>query len=311
MSAASRVLLLGGSGFIGSSVAAALSARGMALTVQTRRLARASELSVLPTVNVVEADPHDEAALARLVPGHDAVVNLVGVLHAPFEAAHVELPARAARLAARAGARHFVQFSALGAAMTAPSAYLQSRERGEAGAHRAAEGSAMQVTVLRPSVVFGESDRFLNLFATLLRWSPLLPLGSPSALFQPVWVEDVARAVVHCLTEPAAAGHTWPLAGPRIYTLRELVELVMRLSGHHRPILPLGPGLSMMQAAVFEHLPGRLITRDNVLSMRVPNTSETAFPFGPAHDIETTAARWLGAVRMADPYGPARTRAGR
>jgi NADH dehydrogenase len=311
MRQAARVLLLGGGGFIGSSVAAALSARGMNLTIQTRRMTRASHLTPLPTATLVEANPHDEAALARLMPGHDAVINLIATLHAPFEAAHVEFPAKAARLAAASGVTHFVHFSALGASMTAPSAYLQSKERGEAALHNAAGGSGMSVTVLRPSVVFGEHDKFLNLFAALAKWSPFMPLGSPSALFQPVWVEDVARAVVVCLENPAAQGGTWNLVGPRIYTLRELIEFAMRASGHMRPILPLGPSLSMMQAAVFEHLPGKLIARDNVLSMRVPNTSDAPFPFLAAHDLETTAARWLGEAKTADPFAPTRERAGR
>lgn len=306
-----RVLLLGGGGFIGSSVAAALAARGMVITVQTRRFTRASHLSPLPTISLVEADPHSDAALKRLMTGHDVVINLIATLHAPFETAHVELPARAARIAAASGVAHFVHFSALGAAMTAPSGYFQSKERGEAGLHNVSGGSGMTATVLRPSVVFGEHDKFLNLFATLAKWSPFVPLGSPSALFQPVWVEDVARAVLECLENPDAQGGAWNLVGPRIYTLRELIEIVMRLSGHARAILPLGPSLSMLQAAVFEYLPGKLITRDNVLSMRVPNTADAPFPFFPAHDLETTAARWLGAARVADPFAHARERAGR
>ncbi|MBL8513678.1 MAG: NAD-dependent epimerase/dehydratase family protein [Betaproteobacteria bacterium] len=306
-----RVLLLGGGGFIGSAVAAALAARGIGTTVQTRRIVRASHLSPLPTVGFVQADPYDDAALNRLMPGHNAVVNLIATLHAPFEAAHVDLPARAARVAAASGVTHFLHFSALGAGLTAPSGYLQSKERGESALHNVSDGSGMTATVLRPSVVFGEHDNFLNLFGTLAKWSPFIPLGSPSALFQPVWVEDVARAVVECLENPTAQGGTWNLVGPRIYTLRELIGLVMRLSGHRRPILTLGPSLSMMQAAVFEHLPGRLITRDNVLSMRVPNTSDAPFPFFAAHELETTAARWLGAAKFADPFASARERAGR
>ncbi|MBL8515114.1 MAG: complex I NDUFA9 subunit family protein [Betaproteobacteria bacterium] len=305
------MLLLGGGGFIGSSVAAALAAQGIGVTVQTRRLARATHLTPLPTVSIEEANPHREGDLVRIMPGHQVVVNLIATLHAPFETAHVELPAKAARIAAASGVDHFLHFSALGASMTAPSQYLQTKERGEVELHKAADGSGMSVTVLRPSVVFGERDQFLNLFATLAKWLPFLPLGSPSALFQPVWVEDVARAVLACLRNPAAQGGTWHLVGPRIYTLRELIQMVMRLSGHERPILPLGPALSTLQAAVFEQLPGRLITRDNVLSLRVPNTSDAPFPFFPAQDLETTAARWLGAARLADPFEPARARAGR
>ncbi len=306
-----RVLLLGGSGYIGSSIAAALCGQGIQVTVQTRRAARASHLTTLPTLAIAEAGIDDEAALARLMEVHDAVVNLIATLHAPFEELHVHWPARAARIALKCGVQHFVHFSALGAAMTAPSAYLQSKERGEVDLHKVTDGQRMAVTVLRPSVVFGAHDKFLNMFASLVRWSPVVPLGSPSALFQPVWVEDVAQAVLKCLTHVPAGGGTWNLVGPRIYTLRELLELVMRMSGQVRPIVPLGPSLSMLQAAIFERLPGKLISRDNVLSMRVPNTSDAPFPFFAAHDLETTAARWLGPAGTIDPYAPARGRAGR
>lgn len=311
MKAGTRVLLLGGSGFIGTSIAGALAANGANVTVQTRRTANATHLTTLPSARVVHADPYHDSDLARAMEGHDIVINLIATLHAPFEAAHVELPTRVARHAGNLGVKHVVHFSALGASMTAPSQYLQSKERGEAELHKVADGKGLTTTVLRPSVVFGARDKFLNLFASLARWSPVIPLGSPGALFQPVWVEDVAQAVWMCLSNSAAAGGTWNLVGPRIYTLRELLDLVMRLTGHHRPILPLGPAASMLQATVFEHLPGKLITRDNVLSMRIPNTSDTPFPFLIPHDLEITAARWLSPAGLADPFGPARERAGR
>ena len=291
-----KVLLVGGSGFLGAAIAEQLVRKGIAVTVPTRRAERAKHLLVLPTVEVVEADVHDADRLAELVCGNDAVINLVGILHGDFEREHVALPRQIAEACVSTGTQRLIQMSALNASITGPSAYLQSKDRGEAAVLDVAiRHPALNVTLFRPSIVFGESDRFLNMFATLVNFSPFVPLGSPDARIQPVWVEDVARAVVRSLAMRETFGHTYPLVGPRVYTLRELLQFVMRLTGHHRPILGLGTGLSALQAAVFERLPGKLITRDNVRSMSIPNTSSKPFPaiFGEAHAMESIVPGYL------------------
>ena len=291
-----KVLLVGGSGFLGASIAEKMVQMGILVTVPTRHQERAKHLWVLPTVQVVEADVHDADRLAELVCGNDAVINLVGILHGDFEREHVILPRQIAEACISTGTTRLIQMSALNASITGPSAYLQSRDRGEAAVlDVAARHPALNVTIFRPSVVFGEHDRFLNMFATLSRLSPFIPLGSPDARFQPVWVEDVARAVVQSLSMRESFGHTYPLAGPHVYTLRELLEYVMHLTGHHRPIIGLGSGLSALQAAVFERLPGKLITRDNVRSMSIPNISSEPFPaiFGAAHAMESIVPGYL------------------
>jgi NADH dehydrogenase len=307
-----RVLLLGGSGFIGSAVAARLVADSMEVNVPTRRLTRAMHLALLPTARIIEADIDAAGVLESLTEGMDAVVYLPGILHGDFETVHVALPERAACAAAAARASHFVHMSALGAAMTAPSRYLQSKERGEAALARVAQTfQDLRISILRPSVVFGERDRFLNLFASLAALTPVIPLASPGALFQPVWVEDVARAVHCCLTDPHAAGRGWPLVGPHRYTLRELVELVLRLTGRRRVILPLSEGLANLQAAILERLPGKLLTRDNLASMRVPSISDVAYPFGVPGELETIATRYLSRTPLVDDYLRGRATAGR
>jgi NADH dehydrogenase len=291
-----KVLLVGGSGFLGASIAAQLVRQGIFVTVPTRRKARAKHLLVLPTVEIVEADVHDAGRLADLVRGNHAVINLVGILHGDFEREHISLPGQIAEACVSTGTTRLIQMSALNASITGPSAYLQSRERGETAVMELARRHrALNVTVFRPSVIFGERDRFLNMFATLIKFSPLVPLGSPAARFQPVWVEDVARAVVQSLSMRATFGHTYALVGPHVYTLSELLELVMHVTGQHRPIVGLSDGLSALQAAVFERLPGKLITRDNVRSMSIPNTSSEPFPaiFGEAHSIESVVPRYL------------------
>jgi uncharacterized protein YbjT (DUF2867 family) len=273
-----KVLLLGGSGFIGRHVAAELARRGIKTTVPSRRRERAKHLILLPTVEVIEADVGAKGALERLARGHDALINLIGILHGPdFERAHVELPLSAVAACRASGVKRLVHMSALGASRDAPSAYLRSKGRGEQAVIDAAD---LDVTVFRPSVVYGPEDRFLNTFATLARFSPVLALPCPQARFQPVYVADVARAIATSLGLPASHGRRYDLAGPREYTLRQLVELVCEFTGRRRVVIGLPPFLARLQARVLEALPGPLMSRDNLLSMSVPNTTGAAFAFG-------------------------------
>ena len=170
------------------------------------------------------------------------------------------------------------------------------------------------MTILRPSVIFGRGDGFLSLFARLAPTLPVLPLGCAGARFQPIWVEDVARVAVHCLNDPATAGNSYELCGPTIYTLAELVQLTCSVIGVRRRILPLPSDLALLQAALLEQLPGRLMTRDNVRSMSVDNVCGCAFPaafgFRPAA-LEAVAPSYLGAGTARARYDLMRGRAGR
>jgi NADH dehydrogenase len=272
-----NVLVIGGSGFIGRHVVRQLAASGRQVRVPTRRRERAKDLILLPTVDVVPADVHDDASLERLVVGTDAVVNLVGILHGDFQKAHADLPRRIIAACGKTGVHRLVHVSALKADASAPSAYLRSKAQGEAHV-RQAQSDALQTTIFRPSVVFGREDRFLNLFAQLARNVPVLALASPDAKFQPVHVLDVARAISLSVAQPATFGQTYELCGPKVYTLRELVEYVVQALQLRRPVFGLNPSLSMLQAFVLEHLPGTLMTRDNVRSMQVDNVCGCPFP---------------------------------
>lgn len=292
-----KVLLLGGSGFIGASVAEQLSAQDFFVTVPTRRRERGKHLFLLPTVDVIEADIFDAVQLEELLSHHDAVINLTGILHGDFERVHVTLPKLVAQACVKAGVKRMINMSALNADIDGPSEYLRSRGRGEAVVRAVANANpALSVTIFRPSVVFGENDRFLNMFAGLLKVFPLIPLGSPDAKFQPVWVEDVARAIITSINLPAAKSQTYPLVGPRVYTLRELIEFVATVTDKRRAIVGLGPMLSMLQANVFGMLPGKLITPDNVRSMSLQSTSDQPFPslFGHAAAMESVVPAYLG-----------------
>jgi len=288
-----NILLIGGSGFIGRHVASRLAADGRRLVVAARRRQRARDLILLPTVDVVDADVHDGATLERLMAEQDAVINLVGVLHggrAPagaaygpeFARAHVELPRRIVRAAAQAGVRRVLHVSALGADPRGPSMYLRSKADGEA-AIKAATGIAS--TIFRPSVVFGRDDSFLNLLAGLAAWLPVLPLGCADACFQPVWVEDVAAAIVNAVDNEACFGKVYELCGPRVYTLQELAGFAARASGHPRRIVALPPGIARLQARLMELMPGApLLSRDNLDSMKINNVASQQ-PYVPAPEL--------------------------
>ncbi len=311
------VLVVGGSGFIGRHVLNVLATRGIRATVPTRRRDRARHLILLPTVDVVQTDINAPGVLENLVGQSDAVINLAGVLHSrragaagggrygqEFFAAHVELPLHIIAACRGAGVRRLVHMSALGASRNAPSEYLRSKGVGE-DAMLAADDLA--VTVFRPSVVFGPEDRFLNLFARLAAFSPVLPLACPAARFQPVFVGDVAQALTRSLDERDAAGRSYDLAGPREYSLREIARYVCRLSGRRRLVVGLGDRLSRLQAAVMEKMPGRLLTPDNVLSMRVPSVSSAPLPFGIVPTaLEAVVPLYLGHAAPRERLGALR-----
>ena len=287
-----RVLVVGGAGFVGRHVVNLLAARGIHATVPTRRRERAKHLILLPTVSVVEVDVSAPGVLERLATQCDAVINLAGVLHsrparAPSEgggifgrdffAAHVELAQHIVSACRSAGVKRLLHTSALGASRDAPSEYLRSKGAGEEIVLAADD---LAVTIFRPSVVFGPEDRFLNMFAKIAALSPVLAVACPEARFQPVYVGDVAQAFGRALNERDAIGSSYELCGPREYSLRQLVQYVCRVSGRRRLVIGLGDRLSWLQALVMEKMPGRLLTRDNVRSMRVPNVSGALLPFG-------------------------------
>jgi len=298
-----RILVLGGTGFVGRSLCERLAARSPSgrIVVPTRRPQHGNHVRSLPTVEVVVADVHDDAALARLLVGVDAAVNLVAILHgsaAAFEQVHVALPRRLAQACLKAGVRRLVHVSALGVGPSAPSNYLKSKTAGEA----VLEQAGLDLTLLRPSVIFGADDRFMNVFAQLQGLAPVIPLAGSSAQFQPVWVDDVASAITACLDRADTIGRTYECAGPGVYTLSRLVYLAGLWSGHERPQLPLPAALGRLQALVMEMLPGQpLMSRDNIDSMRVPNVATGTLPgldaLGiAATPLEAVAPSYLGAM---------------
>lgn len=295
-----NIFVPGGTGFVGAHVCEKLVRAGWRVTMPTRRRINAKAIMHLPNLTVLELDVHDDAALNQALAGHDALVNLVAILHgtqSAFEHVHVALPRKLAHASALHGVKQVVHISALGADALqpeqAPSMYLRSKGEGEAVLLQAATGAgagiAAQVTfdlsILRPSVIFGAEDKFINLFASLQKVFPVMPLAGASAKFQPVWVQDVAQAVVACLsgvsTQPSP--RTIEVAGPEVFTLKQLVQMAAKLSGvaggFGRPVIGLPDWAGRLQATLMGLAPGQpMMSLDNLDSMKVPNVASGKLP---------------------------------
>jgi len=315
-----KVVLIGGSGFLGGWVANRLSPHGVRILIPTRRRDHHKAMTIVPTVDVLQADANDPATLRALLAGVDVVVNLVGILHdgdgsAPygkrFAAAHVELPKKILAAMRETGVRRLVHVSALKAAPDAPSAYLRSKAEGEAIVRAAMNDYG--ITIFRPSVIFGPGDSFLNTFAGLLRALPVIPLAGARARFQPVYVGDVADAIVGSLGDMRTYGQTYELGGPQIYTLREIVEFTGQIIGRRRRVIALSAGLAHLQARLLSLLPGPLMSPDNLRSMQVDNVCDgtLAYPDWHPQSLAAVVPTYLSTVSPRLRFDSYRQRAGR
>ncbi|WP_440224288.1 complex I NDUFA9 subunit family protein [Dokdonella sp. MW10] len=271
-----RVVILGGTGFIGSRLVPRLHADGHRITLLSRNRDVHRELGVLPRVRLENADPYDRKTLERHLAGADAAINLVGILNEPgsdgsgFRRAHAELTTTLVAACTAARVPRLLQMSALRAGEGA-SHYL--RTRGEAEA--AVRASRLAWTIFRPSVVFGPGDGLFFRFAQLLRIAPVLPLARAGTRLAPVYVGDVAEAFARALAHRHTAGHVYPLVGPRAITLGDLVRWTAQLIGRRRLVIGLPDALGMLQGRVGEWLPGKPVSRDNVRTLMLDSTSET------------------------------------
>jgi NADH dehydrogenase len=312
------IAVIGGSGFIGSHLINALVELGKKVRVGTRRRYNARHLTLLP-IDVIETDVFDPVQLALFVENADAVINLVGTLHGrrgnpygpEFAKIHVELPTRIVAACEGKGVHRLIHVSALNADPNGPSMYLRSKGDGE----KAVRASTLATTVFRPSVVFGPEDEFLNKFAFLQRVFPMIPLAMPDAKFQPVFVADVAKAIVNVLDLDASIGRVYELGGPSVYTLEQLVKYCGTVIGKDARIIRLPDALARLQALTFEMAPGEpVISRDNLDSMKVD--SVMTGPIAPELDIdpasiETIAPVYLTGASLRSRFNTFRANAGR
>ncbi len=288
-----RITVVGASGFIGRYVVKRLAGEGAVILACARHARDAGFLRPMGDVGQVagfDLDITDEKAVAAVVAGSDAVINLAGILFERgkqrFDAVHHKGPAQLARLAKAAGVRHFVHLSAISADPAAPAAYARSKAAGE----EAVRAAFPEAVILRPSLVFGPEDGFFNRFASLARYTPVLPLiGGGHTKFQPVYVGDVAAAVATVLTRADAAGARFDLAGPAVFDMKQLFEMMLHVIGRRRPLLSVPFGLASFKALFLELWPNPLLTRDQVRMLRRDAVATPGAPGLAALGIVPTA----------------------
>jgi uncharacterized protein YbjT (DUF2867 family) len=268
------IVVLGGTGFLGTRLVARLIKDGHQVTVLSRDRERHKHLLVLPGLALENCDVYQEPQLSERFRGKDVVINLVGIRNergfggSGFRRAHTELTQHVLQAVRSAGVARLLQVSALKASPDAPSYYL--RTKGEAEKLIRDQSTALDWTILQPSVMFGPGDSFLNRFAGLLAAIPFaFPLARANARLQPVWVDDVVDALLRCLHGGANSRQTYELGGPQIYSLREIVGLVATLTGRRRWIVGLPNFLGRIQAFFMNFLPGRPFSGDNFRTLGV------------------------------------------
>jgi len=268
MATRSVATVFGGSGFIGRYVVKRLAAAGHIVRVAGRDMEASKPLMMAGRVGQVVplyVSLSNQGAIERAVEDADFIVNLVGILaegrKGDFQRVQAEGPARIARAAAAAGVQRMVQVSAIGADAASPSLYAQTKAAGEAGVHASLPGA----TILRPSLVFGAEDKFFNRFGSMAMTLPVMPVIQGGTRFQPVYVGDVADAVMAALVQEDVAGQTYELGGPKVWTFRELLAWILHETHRNRPLVNIPMGLARFQARLGELLPGKPLTRDQLL----------------------------------------------
>ena len=307
------VTVVGGSGFIGRYIVHDLAQRGWRVRVAVRNTDRA--LFLRPMGGVGQIVPifcniRDDASVAASVAGSDMVINLVGLLYErgrqTFAAAHSEGAPRVARLAKEAGVGRMIHVSAVGALRTSPSKYAKTKAEAEEGVLAAFP----EATILRPSIVFGPEDGFFNLFARLSRYAPALPLiGGGRTRFQPVYVGDVAAAVMACLDDPKTEGQTFELGGPKVYSFKELMALILKETRRKRALISVPWSIAKLQGSVLSMMPKPLLTRDQVVLLQSDNVvaedAKTLADLGiEATPVETIVPTYLDKYRVGGRYAP-------
>lgn len=311
-----RIVLLGATGFVGHHLLPALTSAGHECVVLARSPQRCRELSVIPGVELRRLKGFEVEKLTPEFMSADAVINLVGILNESgrsgkgFHRVHVGLVENVIAACKASGVRRLVHVSALNAGKGS-SHYLVSKGQAE---ERLREADGLDVTIIEPSVIFGEGDAFFNRFAALLEIAPALPIACPNAKMQPVWAGDVVAAMTLSLADVETFGATLIVVGPEVYSLRELVEYTARAAGLKRKIIGLPDVISRIQGYLMDFVPGKPFSSDNYKSLQIDNTSveNSLWRFGISpRPLESVVPGYLRGSPHQHRLNEYRNRAGR
>lgn len=313
MKAKHKITILGGTGFVGRHLCNALAQYPCEVTVLTRNPARHRELSVLPNVKLKAVDIFNRDALTNALYECDTVINLVGILNArgknTFQKVHVELVQYLLHACQQQHVLRLLHISALNASLNAPSEYL--RTKGQAEKYiQAANSLNFHTTIFQPSVIFGEGDHFFTLFAKLIKCSPgILLLPCADSLHAPVYIGDVVQTILRSIDNKQTYGQIYPLSGPEVFSLKELVKITAYTLERKCYVIGLGPQLSKLAASVLQYFPGKPLTPDNYLSSTLPSVAKENFP--AIFDVEPLSVHnvipsYLSKEALIDTYAPFR-----
>ncbi len=295
-----KILLLGGSGFVGHHLAMKLAARDYSITLPCRWPHRQSELKILSNLSLCQANIMDQSELTALCAGHDVIINLVGILNEnrknSFRRIHVDFVKSIVSACQTHKIRRLLHISALGADHARGSShYLRSKGEGENLIHTFGQMD-LEVTSFQPSVIFGHDDSFINRFAGILRLCMgVFPLACPQSRFSPVYIEDVVTVIADSIEDPGSHGKRYPLCGPETWTLHQIVKMINQALGTHCKIIGLPDSLARIQAGILQNLPGKLFTMDNYRSLQTPSTCDNhcePCPTSLSHFIHGLASRY-------------------
>ena len=266
------ITIFGASGFIGSSLVAQLSQSNYHLKLFSRNKEKIKLFTVDPQIEIFGFDLHNLEKVKKDLKKTDIVINLLGILHQSkkesFDKIHHLWPSSLAKIMKEAGIKRLIHVGALGSGSDAPSLYLKSKTLGEFALMKQ---KYLDVTILRPSIIFGARDNFINMFKALVKWVPIIILLSPQSRFQPIYIEDVSKILIKSMFDKKTYGKVYDLGGPDIYSLKDIIRLIIKSEKLNRFIMPLNKSFSYLFAFSMEFMPIKVLTRDNWRSMQIDN----------------------------------------
>ena len=309
------IAIFGASGFLGSSLVLALSQSNHNLKLFSRNKEKIKLWTVNPHVQIFNLDLNNLAQIKKDLKKTDVVINLLGILHQSkkesFDNIHHIWPSHLAKVMKDLGIKRLLHVSALGASIKAPSLYLKSKALGES---ELLKQKNLDITILRPSIIFGAKDNFINMFKILVKWLPVIALLSPNSKFQPIFIEDVSKILIKTLFDKKTYGKMYDLGGPDVYSLKDIIRLIIRSEKLTRIIIPLNKSLSYLFAFIMEMMPIKILTRDNWRSMEVDNVvnAQRGIPYRYSFErLEHYLSNKKNRSPVRSKYGFYRTKSGR